>query len=63
MTVVTIAYPGLPVGAAAAVYRLVIGPTLADRMIALDLLLVALITGIVVDAAYRVSSTWLTYLP
>ncbi len=51
MTVVTIAYLGLLVGAAAAVYRLVVGPTLADRVIALDLLLVALMTGIVVDAA------------
>ncbi len=45
MTVVIIAYLGLLVGAAAAVYRLVVGPTLADRVIALDLLLVALMTG------------------
>ena len=62
MTVVTIAYLGLLVGAAAAVYRLVIGPTLADRVIALDLLLVALMTGIVVDAAHRDSTTWLNLL-
>ena len=56
------AYLGLLVGAAAAVYRLVIGPTLADRVIALDLLLVALMTGIVVDAAHRDSTTWLNLL-
>ena len=62
MIVVIIAYLGLLVGAAAAVYRLVVGPTLADRVIALDLLLVALMTGIVVDAAYRDSTTWLNLL-
>jgi multicomponent Na+:H+ antiporter subunit F len=62
MTVVIIAYLGLLVGAAAAIYRLVVGPTLADRVIALDLLLVALMTGIVVDAANRDSTTWLNLL-
>ena len=62
MIVVTIAFVGLLVGAAAAVYRLVVGPTLADRIIALDLLLVALMTGIVVDAAHRDSVTWLNLL-
>jgi multicomponent Na+:H+ antiporter subunit F len=62
MTVVFIAYVGLLVGAAAAIYRLVVGPTLADRVIALDLLLVALMTGIVVDAAHRDVTTWLNLL-
>jgi multicomponent Na+:H+ antiporter subunit F len=62
MTVVVIAYIGLLVGAAAAVYRLVIGPTLADRVIALDLLLVALMTAIVVDAAHRQTTAWLNLL-
>lgn len=62
MTVVVIAYVGLLVAAAAAVYRLVVGPTLADRVIALDLLLVALMTAIVIDAAYRHSTTWLNLL-
>lgn len=62
MSVVTVAYIGLVIAAAAAVYRLVIGPTLADRVIALDLLLVALMTGIVVDAANRDSTTWLNLL-
>ena len=62
MTVIVLAYCGLVVAAAAAVYRLVVGPTLADRVIALDLLLVALMTGIVVDAAYRDTTTWLNLL-
>lgn len=62
MTVIVIAYIGLVIAAAAAVYRLVVGPTLADRVIALDLLLVALMTGIVVDAAYRDTTTWLNLL-
>ncbi len=43
-------------------YRILVGPTLADRVIALDLLLVALMTGIVVDAAYRDTTTWLNLL-
>lgn len=60
--IVTLAYVGLLIAAAAAVYRLVVGPTLADRVIALDLLLVALMTGIVVDAANRDSTTWLNLL-
>jgi len=60
--IVAIAYVGLMFGAAAAVFRLVIGPTLADRVIALDLLLVALMTGIVIDAANRDTTTWLNLL-
>jgi len=62
VSVVVIGYVGLVVAAAAAVRRLVIGPTLADRVIALDLLLVALMTAIVIDAADRRSTTWLNLL-
>ncbi|MGA9277081.1 monovalent cation/H+ antiporter complex subunit F [Ilumatobacter sp.] len=62
MTVVVIAYLGLMVAAATAVYRLVVGPTLADRVIALDLLLVALMTAIVIDAADRGTTAWLNLL-
>ncbi len=62
MSVVAIAYAGLFIGAIAAVYRLVVGPTLADRVIALDLLLVALMTAIVIDAADRNTTTWLNLL-
>ncbi len=47
---ISLAYAGLIFAAMAAIYRLVIGPTMADRVIALDLLLVSLMTGIVVDA-------------
>jgi multicomponent Na+:H+ antiporter subunit F len=60
--IVVLAYIGLVIAAGAAVYRLVVGPTLADRVIALDLLLVALMTGIVVDAADRGSTAWLNLL-
>ncbi len=45
-----VAYAGLVFAAMAAIYRLVGGPTMADRVIALDLLLVTLMTAIVVDA-------------
>jgi len=62
MIVVVIALVGLLIAAAAAIYRLVMGPTLADRVIALDLLLVALMTGIVIDASHRGSTTWLNLL-
>ncbi|MGB3736329.1 MAG: monovalent cation/H+ antiporter complex subunit F [Ilumatobacter sp.] len=47
---IVIAYAGLVFAAMAAIYRLVFGPTIADRIIALDLLLVSLMTAIVVDA-------------
>ena len=47
---IIVAYVGLVFAAMAAIYRLVTGPTMADRIIALDLLLVSLMTAIVVDA-------------
>ena len=47
-----VAYAGLVFAAMAAIYRLVTGPTMADRIIALDLLLVSLMTAIVVDAVH-----------
>ena len=62
MIVVVIAFVGLVVAAATAIHRLVTGPTLADRVIALDLLLVALMTGIVIDASHRDTTTWLNLL-
>lgn len=51
--IIFVAYAGLVLAAAAAIYRLLIGPSIADRIIALDLLLVSLMTGIVVDAVHR----------
>ena len=60
--VVFVAYVGLTCAAAMAIYRLVVGPSLADRVIALDLLLVSLMTGIVVDAVDRGDPTLLNLL-
>lgn len=40
-------------------YRLLIGPSLADRIIALDVVLISLMGGIAVDAARRDDSTFL----
>lgn len=50
---ILIAFLALLAAAAAALGRLIVGPTLADRVIALDLLLISLMTGIAVDAGSR----------
>ncbi len=60
--IVGVALAGLVVAAACALYRLLIGPTLADRIIALDLALVCLMSGIAIDAADRGDTTWLNLL-
>lgn len=60
--VVWIAYVGLGVSAAIALGRIVTGPTLADRIIALDLALVVLMVGIAVDGIDRDDDTWLNLL-
>ncbi|MFT4659736.1 MAG: multicomponent Na+:H+ antiporter subunit F [Candidatus Aldehydirespiratoraceae bacterium] len=60
--IIFVAYAGLVLGAAAAIYRLLIGPSIADRIIALDLLLVTLMTGIVVDAVDRDDQSLLNLL-
>lgn len=57
-----VAQIGLLVAAAAALWRLVVGPTLADRVIALDLLLISLMTGIAIDAGVRGDSSILILL-
>lgn len=62
MVVVAVLYGALVFAAGAAIYRLVVGPSMADRVIALDLLLVSLMTGIVVDATYRDDQTLLNLL-
>jgi multicomponent Na+:H+ antiporter subunit F len=43
-------------------YRLLVGPRLADRIIALDLALISLMGAIAVDAARRNDSTYLVLL-
>ena len=57
-----VAFGGLLTAAAAGLYRLVRGPTLADRVIALDLMLIALMAGIAIDAGVRSDPTWLNLL-
>jgi multicomponent Na+:H+ antiporter subunit F len=60
--IIVAAYAGLVLAAAAAIYRLLVGPSMADRVIALDLLLVSLMTGIVVDAVHRDDQSLLNLL-
>jgi len=43
-------------------YRVLVGPTLADRIMALDVAIVSLMGGITVDAAHRDDSTNLIVL-
>ena len=56
------AHIGLVIAALVAIARLLIGPTLADRVIALDVVLVCLMIAITIDAAERGDTTWLLLL-
>lgn len=60
--IVAIAFGGLALAAAGAVARLLIGRTLADRIIALDVLLVCVMSGITIDAAVSGDPTLLNLL-
>lgn len=60
--ILVIAYSGLILAAACAIYRVLRGPTLADRVIALDVALVSLMVAIAIDAAHRDDTTWLNLL-
>ena len=60
--IVGVTFAGLAVAAVCALVRLLIGPTLADRIIALDLALICLMSGIAIDAADRGDTTWLNLL-
>lgn len=60
--IVALCYVGLALTAACAVARIAIGPTLADRVIALDVALVSLMAAIAIDAANRGDTTWLNLL-
>jgi multicomponent Na+:H+ antiporter subunit F len=60
--IVAVAYAGLFAAAVCALYRLLVGPTLADRIISLDLVLICLMVGITVDAVDRDDTTWLNVL-
>jgi len=50
-TVALVCYAGLALAAAACLLRLVLGPTVPDRIVALDTLLYVVVLGIAVAAA------------
>lgn len=50
----------IAVGGAGFLFRLVRGPSLADRVVALDGLLTIIVTGILAWSAYRRDGTYLT---
>lgn len=63
MTVVAaICYAGLSLAAVAALIRLVLGPTVPDRIVALDNLLYVVVIGIAVAAATTGSGSFLGVL-
>ena len=58
----TVAIAGFAVSGLCGLYRLLRGPSLADRVIAVEVALVSLVGGIAVDAADRQSQTFLVLL-
>ena len=63
MTVVAaVCYAGLAIAAVAALVRLVIGPSVPDRIVALDSLLYVVVIGIAVAAATTGSGAFLGVL-
>lgn len=60
--VTTIAFGALAVAAALCTVRLLRGPSLADRIVALDSLLVVIVCGIAVETARTRSGTHLNLL-
>lgn len=58
----TIAIAGFAVAGLCGLYRLLRGPSLADRVIAVEVALVSLVGGIAVDAADRQIQTFLVLL-
>ena len=61
-TVTTLAFAGILVSAVLCMLRLVRGPSLADRIVALDALLILVVSGIAVDAARTGEGTYLDVL-
>jgi len=61
-TVTTLAFAGIVVSAVLCMLRLVRGPSLADRIVALDALLILVVSGIAVDAARTGDGTYLDVL-
>ncbi|HEX2046344.1 MAG TPA: monovalent cation/H+ antiporter complex subunit F [Acidimicrobiales bacterium] len=63
MRVVTsLAFLGIAVSGLLCLLRLVRGPSLADRIVALDALLIVIVSGIAVDAARTGEGTYLDVL-
>ncbi len=63
MRVVTsLAFLGIAVSGLLCLLRLVQGPSLADRIVALDALLIVIVSGIAVDAARTGEGTYLDVL-
>ena len=60
--VTTLAFAGLAVAGFLCVLRLLRGPSLADRIVALDALLIVIVSGIAVDAARTGVGTYLEVL-
>lgn len=61
-TVAAIAFAGIGVAGLLCVLRLVRGPSLADRIVALDALLIVIVSGIAVEAARTGEGTYLDVL-
>lgn len=57
-----IAITGFLIAGALAGIRLLVGPSLADRVVALDVMLISLMGAIAVDAARRDDTTFLVLL-
>ncbi len=63
MRVITsLAFLGIAVSGLLCLLRLVRGPSLADRIVALDALLIVIVSGIAVDAARTGEGTYLDVL-
>ncbi len=60
--IVAVAIAGFAVAGLCALYRLLRGPSLADRVIAVEVALVSLVGAITVDSAHRQSQTLLVTL-
>jgi multicomponent Na+:H+ antiporter subunit F len=58
--VIAVALVLIAVGGAGFLYRLVRGPSLADRVVALDGLLTIIVTGVIAWSALQGTSTYLT---
>ncbi len=61
-TVTSVAFAGIIVSGLLCMLRLIRGPSLADRIVALDALLVFIVSGIAVDAARTGRGTYLDVL-